>query len=110
MLNCFFFKVTVRASAGVDFLNGVKVFVKGAVTCDKVQCSPIAYSVVYEGSIQLLFDFLMIVAKSHLRVSLSVLVPVFVVSSLDFGVNLAFDVGLWDGAMYEVGTSSAELC
>ena len=69
--NCFLFKFAVRASAGVYFVNGMEVFVQGAMTCNEVHCSPVLLSVVYKRCVQLLLDFMVIVAKSRLSVSLA---------------------------------------
>ena len=105
--NCLFFIFAFRANAGVVPLNGVKVFIEYTVSGDKVNSCPVSGSVVYKGSIKLLYDLLSVVAKSHFCMSLCISLPEFIIDGFDFVVDLGFDVRLGYGASNEVGTGCA---
>ena len=59
---CFFVVPAERAFTIGCFMYVVKMFIKGAVTGDEVYRSPVIFSVVIKGFVDIVYDFLWVAA------------------------------------------------
>ena len=79
------------------------------MTRDQVDCGSIVLSVVVECSVKVFDDFGVFVTECQFGVSGTVSQPRFLIQSVDFVVDQAFDVRLWNRAIQSGFTGCAKL-